>query len=202
MRNKLIISVSVAALLWFVMFNPWMGLASHFWLIMAISSAILITLAFLWGEIKLRFNIQQIALGILIAAVLWGIFWTGDKLSSLMFNFSRPQVDSIYAMGEGAKKWLVAMQLIALTGPAEEIFWRGFIQQRLTKTKGPFAAMLITLVIYSLIHIWSFNFMLIMAAMVAGAVWGFLYYIKPKWLPALVISHALWDAAVFVVFPI
>ena len=38
--------------------------------------------------------------------------------------------------------------------------------------------------------------------MVAGAVWGFLYYIKPKWLPALVISHALWDAAVFVVFPI
>lgn len=202
MRNKLIISVSVAALLWFVMFNPWMGLASHFWLIMAISSAILITLAFLWGEIKLRFNIQQIALGILIAAVLWGIFWTGDKLSSLMFNFSRPQVDSIYAMGEGAKKWLVAMQLIALTGPAEEIFWRGFIQQRLTKTKGPFAAMLITLVIYSLIHIWSFNFMLIMAAMVAGAVWGFLYYIKPNWLPALVISHAIWDAAVFVVFPI
>ncbi|NLD21287.1 MAG: CPBP family intramembrane metalloprotease [Bacteroidales bacterium] len=202
MRNNLIISVSVAALLWFVMFNPWMGLASHFWLIMAISSAILITLAFLWGEIKLRFNIQQIALGILIAAVLWGIFWTGDKLSSLMFNFSRPQVDSIYAMGEGAKKWLVAMQLIALTGPAEEIFWRGFIQQRLTKTKGPFAAMLITLVIYSLIHIWSFNFMLIMAAMVAGAVWGFLYYIKPNWLPALVISHAIWDAAVFVVFPI
>lgn len=202
MRNKLIISVSVAALLWFVMFNPWMGLASHFWLIMAINSAILITLAFLWGEIKLRFNIQQIALGILIAAVLWGIFWTGDKLSSLMFNFSRPQVDSIYAMGEGAKKWLVAMQLIALTGPAEEIFWRGFIQQRLTKTKGPFAAMLITLVIYSLIHIWSFNFMLIMAAMVAGAVWGFLYYIKPNWLPALVISHAIWDAAVFVVFPI
>ena len=150
MRNKLIISVSVAALLWFVMFNPWMGLASHFWLIMAISSAILITLAFLWGEIKLRFNIHQIAFCILIAAVLWGIFWTGDKLSSLMFNFSRPQVDSIYAMGEGAKKWLVAMQLIALTGPAEEIFWRGFIQQRLTKTKGPFAAMLITLVIYSL----------------------------------------------------
>lgn len=202
MKNKLIISVFVAALLWFVMFNPWMGLTSHFWLIMAVSSAILITLAFLWGEIKLRINFQQIALGILIAAVLWGIFWIGDKLSSLIFNFSRPQVDSIYAMGDGAKKWLVALQLIALTGPAEEIFWRGFIQQRLTKMKGPFAAMLITLVIYTLIHIWSFNFMLIMAAMVAGVVWGFLYYIKPKWLPALVISHALWDAAVFVVFPI
>ena len=44
--------------------------------------------------------------------------------------------------------------------------------------------------------------LLIMAAAVAGGVWGLLYWLKPDWLPALVVSHALWDAAVFVVFPI
>jgi membrane protease YdiL (CAAX protease family) len=44
--------------------------------------------------------------------------------------------------------------------------------------------------------------MLVMAALVAGAVWGFIYRICPKALPALIISHALWDALVFVIMPI
>ena len=44
--------------------------------------------------------------------------------------------------------------------------------------------------------------MLVMAALVAGFVWGLLYRLRPDWLPALIISHAVWDACVFVVFPI
>ena len=43
---------------------------------------------------------------------------------------------------------------------------------------------------------------LIMAAMVAGAVWGFIYYLYPQRLGALIVSHALWDVAVFIWFPI
>ena len=60
----------------------------------------------------------------------------------------------------------------------------------------------LTLIIYALVHIWSLNFMLVMAALVAGFVWGLLYRLRPDWLPALIISHAVWDACVFVVFPI
>jgi len=56
--------------------------------------------------------------------------------------------------------------------------------------------------VYALVHVWSFNFMLVMAALVAGMVWGLIYRINPKALPALVVSHALWDALVFVVWPI
>lgn len=41
-----------------------------------------------------------------------------------------------------------------------------------------------------------------MAALVAGAAWGALYRFFPSRLPAIVISHALWDAAVFIWFPI
>lgn len=202
MKKKIIIAVAVAAVLWFLMFNPWMGLQNNFWLLMAFSSAILLTFSILFGEISLKVDLKQVVLGIAIAAALWGIFWIGDKVSSFMFNFSRPQVNSIYSLGDGTPQWLIAVQLLFLTGPAEEIFWRGFIQKRLGEIKGSFVAMCITLVIYTLIHIWSLNFMLIMASMVAGAVWGGLYWLKPSWLPALVISHALWDAAVFVIFPI
>jgi membrane protease YdiL (CAAX protease family) len=43
--------------------------------------------------------------------------------------------------------------------------------------------------------------MLILAALVAGAYWGFLYLSKRD-LAALVISHSLWSAVIFAVVPV
>ena len=212
-RARIITAIALAALLWFIMFSPWTAPHVPFWGAMAVSSCILMALSFVifpdWHK-GLHLTLPQIGLGIAIAAVMWGIFWLGDKLSSFMFSFARPQVDNIYALKDGAMKWLLAAQLLLLTGPAEEIFWRGCLQKAIgdklegrTGLKNPrLLAALITLAAYTLIHIWSFNFMLTMAALVAGAVWGLLYYLKPQWLPALIVSHAIWDAAVFVVFPI
>jgi len=210
LTSRIVISAAIAALLWFIMFSPWTSAHIPFWPAMACSSCILLALSFIffpqWHK-GFKINLNQIGLGIAIAAILWGVFWVGDKLSSLMFSFARPQVDNIYALKDGAQKWLLAAQLLLLTGPAEEIFWRGCLQKAIgerlgNSNKARLTAAVITLLIYTFIHIWSFNFMLTMAAMVAGLIWGFLYYFKPEWLPALVISHALWDAAVFVVFPI
>lgn len=202
---RIIAAVAVAAVLWFIMFSPWTAPKISFWPAMALSSCILLTLAcalFPQWHKNLQFSLWQIGLGILIAAVLWGIFYLGDKLSSAWFSFARPQVDNIYALKDGSTTWLLATQLLLLTGPAEEIFWRGCIQNAFGERMPRLWAAIITLLIYTLIHIWSFNFMLIMAALVAGGLWGLLYYLKPNWLPALIVSHALWDAAVFVVFPI
>ena len=211
---RIVFAASVAALLWFLMFSPWTAPHIPFWPTMAISSSILLVLAwqlFPGWHAGLRLSWGQVGLGVVIAAALWGIFWIGDKLSSMWFDFARPEVDSIYALKSGASKWWLTAQLLLLTGPAEEIFWRGCLQRAIgdkfaaagrKETGSRLLAAVITLAIYTLIHIWSFNFMLIMAALVAGGVWGLLYYLKPQWLPALVISHALWDAAVFVVFPI
>lgn len=172
---------------------------------MAISSAVLLTLALLFGgdwKTFLRFDTKQVVLGISIAAVLWFVFWIGGKLSGLLFDFSRSQVQSIYGLKSGVDKWILALQLLCLTGPAEEIFWRGYLQRKISGAFGQNSALIITLLLYTLIHVWSLNFMLIMAALVAGAIWGGLYRLRPSILPALVISHALWDAAVFVVFPL
>ncbi|MCF0178078.1 MAG: CPBP family intramembrane metalloprotease [Bacteroidales bacterium] len=200
--KNLKISIAVAAILWFLMFNPWMGLQQWFWPIMAASSAILLFMAFRYGRIEIKFDFTQIVMGIAIAALLWGCFWVGDKVSGLIFNFSRMEINQIYSMGDGWPKWAIALQLLFLTGPAEEIFWRGFIQKRIGSKFGATGAFFITLSIYTFIHIWSFNFMLVMAAMVAGALWGALYWWKPNSLGALVISHALWDAVIFVFIPV
>lgn len=149
--------------------------------------------------------LKQLFLGLLIAAALWGVFWVGDRLSSLMFDFARPQVDGIYGLKQDP--WMgpcgISLLLLLLIGPAEELFWRGYVQRSLEEVWGKrFPAFVVTAIVYALIHVCSLNFMLVMAALVAGLVWGFLYWLKPSWLPALVISHALWDAAVFVWFPI
>ena len=202
---RLLTPIVVAAGLWFYMFSPWTAGLTNFWYTMTASALILIFMACWMGERKglhggkpLRF----LLLGIALAAALWGVFWVGDKLSSLMFGFARGQVDSIYGMKTGIQPWIIALLLLFIIGPAEELFWRGFVQQQLSLHWGENWGFVVATAIYTLIHLWSFNFMLIMAAMVCGIVWGGLYRLQPKWLSALVVSHAVWDACVFVVFPI
>jgi len=195
-----------AALLWFLMFSPWTSVyIPNFWLAMSISALILTLFAFYgrrqWhNEIHLRFS--TIALGIFIAAVLWFVFWLGDKVSSLLFDFARPQVDSIYGLKTGHSAYGIGLLLLVVIGPAEEIFWRGFVQHTLSIRWNANRAFVLTAFLYTFVHIWSFNLMLLLSAMVAGVAWGLLYRLFPRQLGAIILSHALWDCAVFVVFPI
>ncbi|MBR7157666.1 MAG: CPBP family intramembrane metalloprotease [Bacteroidales bacterium] len=198
-------TIIVATLLWGVMFSPLTAPYVNFWWMMTGSAVVLSSLATLfgrgwWKDVKL--HCKDILLGVVIAVMLWGIFWVGDKISQLMFNFARPQVDLIYGMKEGESPWLLTFLMLFIIGPAEEIFWRGYVQKSMGGRWGPFIGFLATTAIYSLVHASSCNFMLTMAAMVAGAVWGFIYYLYPQRLGALIVSHALWDVAVFIWFPI
>ena len=210
MKKRLIAALAVAALLWFYMFSPWTSGLTNFWLTMAASALILTSLALLFSPEKLpkvEKPLWQILAGILIALFLWGVFWVGDRLSSLIFDFARPEVDSIYSMKTGLPPAAIAALLLLLIGPAEEFFWRGYVQRTMEKLldgrKWPKdKAFLVTAVIYALVHVWSLNFMLVMAALVAGCVWGFLYRLRPQMLPALIVSHALWDALVFIWMPL
>ena len=118
-----------------------------------------------------------------------------------MFDFARPQVDGIYSIKEGTSKVYIGLALLLLIGPAEEIFWRGYVQEHLQNKMGKNAGFIIATLVYTLIHIWSFNFMLVMAALVCGVCWGLLYRLDRKLLPALIVSHAVWDTCAFVLIP-
>lgn len=128
-------------------------------------------------------------------------------------SFARNQVDTIYGMKEGFSSTTIGILLLFLIGPTEEIFWRGYIQHRLQERSYHYKGnplsqkncraigAILGIVCYTAIHIPSCNFMLIVAAAVCGIAWGGIYWYKQEWLPALIISHALWDAAAFVWFP-
>lgn len=209
--RKLILSVFVAALFWFYMFSPWTQGRPNFWLVMSLAALVLSSLSLVFSPdrkalLRVEKPLLQIAAGVAIAFALWGVFWIGDKLSSILFVFARSEVNAVYAMKTGLPQWGIALLLIFLIGPAEELFWRGYVQRTLSAVlpgkRAADIALVATVLVYSLVHIWSFNFMLVMAAMVAGAVWGLIYRTKPELLPALIVSHALWDALVFVIIPI
>lgn len=205
--KKTIIPILVAAALWFVMFSPWTAPYLNFWVTMALSGVVLSTLSLTLGKelresLKNDFRWSDIPIGIAIGALLWGIFWVGDKVAVWMFDFADGEIGSIYSMRDGMNYWIIGALLLFVVGPAEEIFWRGYVQGNLARKYKPLVAFLVTTAIYTLVHIWSLNFMLLVAAAVAGGLWGLLYLFYPKRLWALVISHAVWDAAVFVIFPI
>lgn len=243
--TKLILFGLLGFVLWTIMFSPWTAPYLNFWLCMTGSACLLTTIAFWqggawWKHIQVpqggatRYWLENIVLGIVIAIVLWGVFWVGDKLSQLIFpSFARAQVDNIYNMKNGTEAVILSLLLLFIIGPAEEIFWRGFFQRQLSEhlsqkysrpipflekmasqhpshckngfwrqPMGVFFAFVLATIVYALVHLFSLNFMLIMAALVCGVAWGGLYWLFPNRFPAILLSHALWDAAVFIWFPI
>ena len=197
----LISTILLASIFWFVTFYlTW----SVFWIKISFSAATLAILSFwLQPDLKehLKISGSVILVGLLSAAILYFIFWTGKALSSLILPFAGQQIGGIYAKGAGTSMWVIALLLFFITGPAEEFYWRGYLQKNLMVRFGPWQGWLLATIIYAAVHIWSFNFMLIGAAFVAGAFWGAMYgYFKN--LTPVIISHSVWSMVVFAVFPL
>lgn len=196
----LIGTVFLAALFWFVTFYlTW----ASFWIKISFSAATLAILSLLLQpnrKERIRIDARAVALGLASAAILYFIFWTGKAVSELILPFSGGQIGGIYDKGAGTPMWVIALLLFFVTGPSEELYWRGYLQKNLMMRYGQWQGWLLATAIYAAVHIWSFNFMLIGAAAVAGAFWGAMYW-RLKNLTPVIISHSVWSALIFAVFP-
>ena len=196
----LIATVILATALWFVTFYlTW----STFWIKISFSAASLAILSF-WlqpfPKQDIEFNGRAIIIGLVSAAALYFIFWAGKAVSAAILPFSGHQIGGIYAKGTGTSMWIIALLLFFITGPSEELYWRGYLQRNLMTRFGRWQGWLLATAIYAAVHIWSFNFMLIGAAFVAGAFWGAMY-MHFKNLAPVIISHSVWSMVIFAVFP-
>jgi membrane protease YdiL (CAAX protease family) len=199
--KKIYISIGIAFLLWVFMFLPIFANIIPFWYALLGSTFILFLLSF--RHIKwTKTTLNDVIFGVVSAAVLWGIFWIGHYLSTRWFDFAAEGVQNVYAIKDGFNPMFLALILLFWSGPFEEIFWRGFLQEKLSENFGKNAGFIIATLLYASVHIVSLNFMLIMAALTCGAFWGLIYRLKKNSLWALMISHALWGCAVFLWFPI
>jgi membrane protease YdiL (CAAX protease family) len=144
--------------------------------------------------------VRKAALGILSAAALYAIFAAGHAVALRILPFAGSGIGRAYALREGVPLVRVAILLGFVIGPGEEIFWRGFFQECVGATTSRAYGFALTAALYTAVHLASGNPMLVLAAGVCGVFWGWLYLrFRSPILNA--VSHAVWDLAVFVVFP-
>ncbi len=207
---QLIVSLVFAASLWFLMFSSQFELTrsihnQYFWQAMVVStlSLTLLTLRLQRQSLKQLFAFEWkfVGIGAVHAVLLYGLSRLGVWLMSTMFDWTRLHIEAVYATRLQLDPFYIAPLLFFIIAPCEEIFWRGFVQARFAERFSAQRAMLITAVLYSLVHIWAMNPMLLIAALVLGVHWGFLYRRYGSLIPGIV-SHALWDTTIFVLFPV
>jgi len=198
-------ALAAAAAFWFLLFSPWAVRGLGFWSAMPIGVLVLVLGAFMMAgrgfAFRLHFRAQHIWLGLASAAALYGLFAAGEALATRMFDFAGGEIADVYARRAGMSRLRIALLLFFVIGPGEELFWRGFVQHRFAERWGTMGGWLAGALVYAAVHIWALNLMLVLAAGLCALVWGALYARTRSLWPGI-ISHAVWDVAIFVLLPL
>ena len=149
---------------------------------------------------RTRLGPREAALGLVSAATLYGTFKLGDRFARRFVPGGDAQIRDIYSLRELAPRGETAARLVAIIGPAEELFWRGLVQEALMRRYGRWTGAAMAAVAYSAVHVTTGNFTLVGAAGVAGAHWCVLYAAGVP-IGALIVSHCAWDVWIFLVQP-
>lgn len=194
----------LAAFFWWVIFGKE---AVNFWLGMSVATSTLAALSLILGGRDFRRSLLKFPgsttfwLGLASAVALYAVFEVGYFCSRLLFSTSPEEVSNIYTIRSKANPFVISLVLLFITSPCEEIFWRGFLQRWAVGRFGLMAGWILSTLLYAAVHIASGNWMLVMAAMVAGAFWGLLYLLTQNlWI--CILSHAFWTVLIFILIPI
>jgi uncharacterized protein len=144
--------------------------------------------------------LNKTAIGLLSALLLYLVFFIGNYLSRKWFNFAGQGIAEVYKFKGDATGIRIALLMIAVIGPGEELFWRGYLQRKISAKTGKWVGLIIGLILYTGVHVFTGNFMLIMAALICGFFWGWIY-LRYNSMLINVISHTVWDIVVFLLLP-
>jgi len=178
------------------------GPRNRFWRRMTATGAVLGGLSLVANPRlrRMRIGPREVALGLASAATLYGTFQLGDRFARRFVPGGDAQIRDIYSLRELAPRGETAVRLVAIIGPAEELFWRGLVQEALMRRYGRWTGAAMAAVAYSAVHVTTGNFTLMGAAGIAGVHWCVLYAAGVP-IGALVVSHCAWDVWIFLVQP-
>ncbi len=194
-------SIPVAVLLFA---NSFVFHRHEFWIAMAAGVLVLAAIAALVrgpGLYVERGDLADLAIGVASFAVLYGMFWVGDKVIRAVLPSAAGQIGSMYALGTQLPTAVIAILLLFVIAPGEELYWRGFVQWALAARWGPGPGLFAATLLYAGVHVVSGSLVLVLAALAGGAVWSTVYAVRQRLLPVIV-SHALFDVFVFVLLPL
>jgi CAAX protease family protein len=178
------------------------GPRASFWRRMTGTAMLLGGLA-LWRQRDLRrlsFRAGHVLQGASVAAGLYLVFQAGDRVARRIVPSGADDISAIYGLRSEQNRWLIATQLGTVIAPAEELFWRGWLQQSLSARRGRWQGAVLAASAYAGVHLASGNPTLVAAAGVAGAYWSVLAAAGID-MESLILSHVLWDILIFLVAP-
>jgi uncharacterized protein len=149
---------------------------------------------------RTRIRPRDVALGLVSAAGLYGIFRVGDRVARQVMPRGAEEIGEVYDLRALETRAEIALRLAAVIGPAEELFWRGFVQRGLSRRLGRWRGAGAAAAVYGGAHAVTGNATLLGAAATAGAYWSALAAAGMP-MGALVVSHVAWDVWIFLVQP-
>lgn len=179
-----------------------------FWAWLAMNIVVVVALGFAvdrgYGR-RLREDLRsgllrKVGIGVVSAMALYAVFTVGRTAALGLFPFASEGIERVYALRSGAPLLRIVLLIALLIGPGEELFWRGFFQEKAGAGIGRPAGFILASLLYTSVHLASGNIMLILAAAACGVSWGWLYLrFRSPFLN--VVSHTVWDLLVFVILP-
>jgi membrane protease YdiL (CAAX protease family) len=178
------------------------GPRSRFWSRMTLTGIGLGGFALLTSPAARRARIRpgHLVAGWLSAFVLYLTFRQGDRFARAVIPGGDDEIREIYSLRALRPKPEIALRLATIVGPAEELFWRGLVQDTLMRRFGRWPGAALAALVYGGVHVVTGNFTLFGAAGLAGAHWCALYAAGVP-LGALIVSHTTWDVWIFLVQP-
>jgi uncharacterized protein len=178
------------------------GPREQFWQRMTLTGLTLGSLALATSRPARRTRIGpvEVGLGLASAASLYATFRVGDVFARRFVPGGDAEIRDIYTLRTIRPRAEIAARLATVIGPAEELFWRGLVQEATMARFGRWPGAALAAMAYGGVHVVTGNFTLFGAAGIAGAHWCALYAAGVP-LGALVVSHVTWDVWIFLVQP-
>lgn len=196
--RRALLTLPIAYLVWAFAFQ---GGALNFWIRITIAASVLLVTAVAVGRKSLspRPTVLALVVGAASAVLLYLFFWSGYQVLKGNPSFAGT-ISSVYSLKGAEPTWFIASVLVFPIGPTEEIYWRGLVQNAVSRRLPTTTSIVLTSAIYGSIHLPTLNPSLIFVAFVGGLVWGYVYH---RWgLAASIVSHVMWDEMIFVFFVI
>ena len=193
---RILIGFIIAHVLLFFSFHD----RAIFWYIFSGSVLVLIAYSTFQEEVDDEVSfIQFILLGTISGFLLYFVFRAGIRGMEILQLPIDTSIKNLYNWYAPSLFWQY-LALVLVAAPGEELFWRGFIQKRLSKYLNPVVSILSASILYASVHIYSGSFLLVLAAFISGFVWGYLYFFK-KSMPLVIVSHIIFDLLIFIILP-
>lgn len=138
--------------------------------------------------------------GIGYGTILYGIVKLGNVLLPLVFDSHLTKLTKFLNTFGPQNIWHYLM-LVLIIVIGEEMFWRGYVQQKLKQFMRPVFAVFITAVLFSIALAFSGFIAGAVAALFAGIIFGLLYEWK-KSLPLIIVAHETFVILLFLVLPL